>query len=84
MPDLRTDRLRGLSGAEALRKCHLGAGDRMCRFLGAGQAGFQCLALISAFRLAIDQRARDGHLLARGEACADPFDDHSETREEQL
>ena len=75
-----SDRLRLLSGDEAVRKCHIGQGARCCRFLGAGTSGLECLAVISAFRLAVDQKARNGQMVARGEACQDPFDDHSETQ----
>ena len=71
--------LRYLNSSLATRKCHAGSGEGSCRFLAFGGTGFQCLAVIPIYRATMDREAAAGRLGRLGGACADPWDDHSQT-----
>jgi hypothetical protein len=71
--------LRYLSSSLAVTKCHAGSGEGSCRFLAFGGGGFQCLAVIAIYRATMAQAVAAGQLGRLGDACADPWDDTSQT-----
>jgi len=52
-----------------METCKMGKGNKCCRYLVLGTAGFEC-AKGSSMAPAIDSRVANGHFLSKGDNCA--------------